>query len=50
MPRADQRLRSAPSPISAGRSPSTEEKTAFRAEICQACPRTVLSTISPAVQ
>ena len=50
MPRADQRLRYASSPISASRSPSTEEKPAFGAEICQACPRTLLSTISPTAQ
>jgi hypothetical protein len=49
MPRADQRLRYASSPISASVSPATEEKTAFGAEICQGCPRTLLSTISPTV-
>ena len=47
MPCADQRLRSASSPISASTQPSTEEKPAFGAEICQGCPRTLLSTISP---
>ena len=50
MPRADRRLRSASSPTSVAVRWPSQEKRAFGAEICQACPRTLLSTISPTVQ